>query len=669
MKKLVIIIVLITIYQVTQAQKTNYFDKTGMDNTINPADNFFLYANGTWIKNATIPDDQSRWGGFNILYQDNLKKLRTILEEAAAKNNPKGSAAQKIGDYYASGMDTIAIEKLGYEPLKPMLQKIDALKDYKELLHFIAENYATPGIDLIGLNIETDEKNSIKNIITLSQTGLTLPEKDYYVRTDAKTIEQRKKMAEYATTLFTLTGTDLSNAQKAANDILALETAIAKSHSSQVELRDPIKNYNKMSLADLQKKSPNINWQEIFTLMGIKADSIDVQQPQYFKTLDTLLTTQPITIWKNKIKFDYIAHNANALTKPFRNAQFEFGKVFSGQKIQQERWKTMINVTDQGLRDLLGQLYAQKYFPLEAKKRIDELVNNLQKAFQYRIEKLDWMSATTKQRAQEKLKAIIKKVGYPDQWKNFDDVTISRNNYFANRQSVALHNYKKMIEKLNKPVDKTDWIITVPTVNAYYQPVNNEIAFPAGILQPPFFDLNADDAINYGGIGMVIGHEITHGFDDMGRQFDKDGNLKEWWLPEDADKFKEKAKLVVNQYNQYTVLDSLHVNGELTLGENLADIGGIAIAYDAFKLTKQGQSQEKIDGFTPDQRFFLGFAQLWRLINRPQTVLVLIHTDPHSPEMYRINGPLSNFEPFYKTFNVTETNSMYRKPAERAKIW
>lgn len=653
---------------ITKAQKS-YIDKTGMDNSVNPGDNFFMYVNGSWIKNAKIPDDQSTWGSFTQLYEENQKKLKAILEEASTKNNPKGSAEQKVGDFYASGMDTITIEKVGYEPLKPILQKIDALKNYKELLTFLAENNEKNGIGILGFYISGDSKNSTKNIAILSQTGLTLPEKGYYSRTDDKTIEQRKKLVEYATKLFNLTGIDLSTAQQNANDVLNLETKIAKSHLTQVELRDPIRNYNKMSLANFQKTCPNINWNSLFSIIGIKVDSLDVAQPNYYTALDTLLTTEPINVWKNKLKFDYIAGNASALSKSFRDAQFDFSRIFSGQKVQSERWKKMVSATDGELRDLLGQLYVQKYFPPTAKKRMDELVNNLQKAFSLRIANLDWMSSETKHCAQEKLKAFTKKIGYPDKWKNFDDVIITRNNYFANRESAAKHDYKEMIEKLNKPVDKTEWGMTPPTVNAYYNPEYNEIVFPAGILQFPFFQLNADDAINYGAIGMVIGHEMTHGFDDQGRQYDKDGNLKDWWAPQDADKFNAKAKMVVNQYSQYKVLDSLKLNGELTLGENLADIGGIAIAYDAFKMTKQGQSQKKIDGFTPDQRFFLGFAQVWQEVVRPEYIRMLINVDPHSPSENRVNGPLSNFEPFYKTFNIAEKNKMYRQANDRAKIW
>ena len=648
-------------------QRTTFFDKAGMDSSIKPGDNFFLYANGGWIKANKIPEDQSGWGSFYTLYEENLKKLKGILEEASAKNAAKGTAEQKVGDFYVSGMDTVAIEKKGYDPIKPLLAKIDAVKDYKELMNLIAESYPEGDGDLLGFYVGADDKNSSKNIAVFTQTGLTLPEKEYYTRPSSAA--ERKKMVEYAEKLFTLTGTDSSAAKRMAEEILGLETLIAKSHRSPVELRDPQTNYNKMSVAQLEKLAPNVGFTNAFKKMKISPDSVNVGQPGYFAGLSTLLASQPIESWKSKIKFDLISGSSSLLSKAFRDASFEFNKTFSGQKVQSERWKTMVSNTDEGLKDLASQLFVQKYFPAEAKKRMDELVNNLQVSFQKHINNLDWMSDSTKQRALGKLNTIMKKIGYPDKWKNFDDVEISKADYFANNVSIARHSYKEMIEKVGKPVDKTEWGMTPFTVNAYYNPSFNEIVFPAGILQFPFFDMNADDAINYGGIGMVIGHEITHGFDDQGRQYDADGNLKEWWTKDDATKFNAKSGDVVSQYNSYTILDSMRINGSLTLGENLADFGGLAIAYDAFKMTAQGKDTIKIDGFTPDQRFFFGYAQVWRIMNREETMKVRVTTDSHSPEMFRVNGPLSNFEPFYAAFGVNEGNKMYRPKAKRAKVW
>lgn len=652
------------------SNQQSYFDTAGMDTGIHPGDNFFMYANGTWIKNSVIPDDQSGWGSFYTLYDENLKKMRTILDELSAKTDHKaGSNEQKVGDFYASGMDTAAIEKAGYDPLKPMLAKIDAVKDYKELISLLTSSYAEGDGALIGIYVGADERNSAKNILSLYQTGITLPEKDYYTKTDAPTLEKRQKLVEHITNLFVLTGIDKTVAAQQAAAVLKLETAIAASHLAPVELRDPIKNYNKMSVSDLEKIAPNISWTTSLAAMGIQTDSINVAQPAYYKTLSTLLASQPMDVWKSKVKFDYISSNASLLSKAFVDERFSFSKLFSGAKTQEDRWKKMVSRTDDGLKDLLGQIFVQKYFPAEAKKRMDELVNNLQIAFDKRIAQLDWMSDTTKQKAKEKLTAIMKKIGYPDKWKSYDDVTITRNDFYGNMRTIAKHDYKESIAKIGKLVDKTEWQMTAPTVNAYYNPTFNEIVFPAGILQFPFFELKADDAINYGAIGMVIGHEMTHGFDDQGRQYDAQGNLTDWWTKTDAEKFTAKAKGVVEQYNAYTVLDSLHVNGALTLGENLADIGGLAIAFDAFKLTKQGQSADKIGGFTPDQRFFLGYAQVWRIVDRPESLRTRITTDPHSPEEFRVNGPLANFEPFYQAFGVTEKHKLYRPADQRARIW
>lgn len=648
----------------------SYFDRSAMDTSVQPGDDFFQYANGGWIKTAKIPDDQGGWGSFYTLYEENLKKERTILEETAAKKDlKKGTAEQKVGDFYAAGMDTVTIEKRGYEPLKPMLAKIDAVKDYKELIALIADNIKEGDGDLIGWYVDADERNSSRNIFTMVQTGTSLPEKDYYTKTDPTTVNQRNKLVEHVAKYLTMTGSDEASAKKAGADVLALETEIAASHLTPVEQRDPIKNYNKMSVKDLEKISPNVGWSTVFEKMGVKTDSIVVKQPRYYTALSTLLASRPIDVWKEKVKYDYIADNASLLSKAFRDERFEFRKLFTGVKSQPEHWKKMVNMSDASLKDLLGQVYAEKYFPKEAKDRMDELVNNLQKAFKARIAKLDWMSDTTKQKAQEKLAAFLKKIGYPSKWKNYDDVEIDRGKFYENMRSVAKHSFKESIGKVGQKVDKTEWQMTVPEVNAYYNPTFNEIVFPAGILQFPFFDMHADDAINYGAIGLVIGHEMTHGFDDQGSQYDAEGNLKNWWTPKDGDMFKAKTAAVVKQYNAYTMLDTMHVNGELTLGENLADIGGLAIAYDAFKMTEQGKGNTKIDGFTPDQRFFLGFAQAWRIVMRPEGVRTSLTTDPHSPEKYRVIGPLSNFDPFYAAFGVTEKSRMFRKPGDRARIW
>ena len=652
------------------APTASFFDKTAMDSTVNPADNFYNYVNGGWVKHAVIPADQSRWGSFDSLRQENIMKLRTILEEQAAKKDlKKGSLEQKAGDFYASGMDTAAIEKKGFDPLKPKLAEIEAVKNYQDLIAMIAKGAKDGDGDLLGVYVTSDQRNSSVNILNLSQAGTTLPEKGYYTRPDSVTANIRHKLVEHAAKYFTLTGEDPAQAAKDAEDILKIETLIAKSHLTPVELRDPVSNYHKMAVSDLQKIAPNIHWKEVFSQMSMDCDSLNVSQPEYVKALSSLLASEPISVWKNKVRFDYISDYANALSKSFRDESFKYGQLFSGEKVQKERWKTMVSVSDMNLRDILSQLYCAKYFTADAKNRMDSLVNNLQIVFKNRIGKLTWMSDATKAQALIKLNTILKKIGYPTKWKNYDDVEISRDNYFANLKSLDRHYYKEQVAKLGKPVDRTEWDMTTPTVNAYYNPSYNEIVFPAGILQFPFFDVNADDAINYGAIGVVIGHEMTHGFDDEGRQFDEKGNLKDWWTKEDGEKFTDKAKGLIAEYNDFTVLDSLHVNGALTLGENIADLGGVTIAYDAFKLTAQGKDTTKIDGFTPDQRFFLGFAQVWRGTVRPELMQTLIRTNPHSPYQYRVNGVLCNFAPFYTAFGVTDKNKMYKAEADRVVIW
>ncbi|MBK8723480.1 MAG: M13 family metallopeptidase, partial [Saprospiraceae bacterium] len=606
---------------------------------------------------------------FYTLYEENISKLRNILEETSKGNHPKGSLEQKVGDYYLSGMDTAAINKIGGTPLKPMLDKIDAVKNIKELMELNMTNYAAGEGSLLGFYVGADDKNSAANIPVFTQSGMSLPEKGYYTRKDPATVAAREGLVKLISTFFELTGADKTTALKKANEQLALETEIATFHKLPVELRDPIANYNKRAVVDLDKNHPNIPFSLLFSKLNAKVDSVNVGQPNYFVGLNKLLMSKPLDVWKDKFKFAYINSNAHLLSKEFVDADFAFSKILSGQKEDNQRWKKMVSNVDEGMGDLLGQLYVKKYFTPTAKKRMDELVSNLQVAFEKRISNLDWMSDSTKVSAKSKLKAFLKKIGFPDKWKNFDDVSIDKANYFANAKNVELHSFKVMVNKIGKPVDRTEWGMSPPTVNAYYNPSNNEIVFPAGILQFPFFDADADDAINYGGIGMVIGHEMTHGFDDQGAQYDEKGNLKNWWKKDDETKFKAKTGSVAAQYNQFTVLDSLHVNGELTLGENLADIGGLAIAYDAFKMTKQGQGNEKIDGFTPDQRFFLGYAQVWRLVNRDETMRSRIMTDPHSPEMFRVNGPAMNFSPFYTAFDVKEGYKMYLAPEKRAKIW
>lgn len=650
--------------------KAMFFDKASIDERFKPGDDFFLYANGNWIKKTAIPATEVSWGSFNMLRYENQQKLRKILQEVSATPNSKGSIHQQVGDLYAGGMDTLAMDKLGYTPIEPLLASIDTLKNYKALIRWCADSFKEGESFLFAFSVEPDDKISTKNAVNCYQTGLGLPNRDYYFKEDSATQRIRTAYVEYITKLFTLIGTAPPIALEQANLVLRLETEIAASHFTPVELRDPIKNYYKFSITEFKEQVPNLDIDEVLARMFLKTDTLIVKQPKYYTALNDLLKSKSIELWKNKLKFEVLNANASVLSKEFRVAYFEFyGKTLKGQKKPKERWEQMAETVNANLGELLGQLYVNRYFKPEAKQRMLTLVNNLQQVYKARIERLDWMSVETKQRAIAKLETFTKKIGYPDKWKTYADVTIHRDSFYRSLQSIARHDYREMVDKLGKPVDKMEWFMTPSTVNAYYNPSFNEIVFPAGILQFPFFDFEADDAINYGAIGAVIGHEMTHGFDDQGRQYDKDGNLQDWWTVDDAEKFNKKAQVVVDQYNQFSVLDNQHVNGSLTLGENIADIGGLTIAYEAFKKTTQGKNNQPIDGLTPDQRFFLSFAQVWRIKMSDEIMRMRLLSDPHSPPMFRVNGTLSNMPEFYKAFDIKPNDKMYRIESERVKIW
>ena len=652
-----------------QAAKQSFLDASNMDTTINPADNFFDYANGGWLKKAVIPETETSIGGFTDLYLETQEKIKKIIEETAAGKHANGSPEQQVGDFYAAAMDSAAIDKLGYTPVKPLLEDIDKINDIKSMMLWIA-NRATFGSSFLYQSyVGADEKNSSMNLLTIYQGGLGLPDRDYYFKTDDATRQVVNAYTQYIITLFKLTGSDSVTALKNASTILNIEKKIAASHRTNVELRNPQINYNKMAVADLDKQFPNIGFANYLNVIGAKADSMNIGQPKFLEQLNALLGKEPLQTWKTYLTFHILSNAAGLLSKDFETARFNYRKVLTGQQKQDVRWKRMVNAVDGYLGDALGQIYVKKHFPPEAKARMMELVNNLQKAFEARIAKLDWMSDSTKQRAVAKLNTFIKKIGYPDKWKDYSAITIKRDDYYGNVMQAKKYEFNFQVSKIGKPVDRSEWGMSAPTINAYYNPTFNEIVFPAGILQFPFFDLKADDAINYGGIGMVIGHEMTHGFDDQGAQYDKEGNLMNWWAAADNDKFKTKAKTVSDFYKQFKVLDSIPVNGDLTLGENIADMGGLAIAYDAFKLTAQGKSTEKINGFTPDQRFFMSYAQIWKEKMRDESLRTQVNTDPHSPAKFRVMGPLMHFAPFYNTFNVKSGNKMYKPEAERIKIW
>ncbi len=627
-----------------------------------------MHVNGKWIDTAKIPSTESGIGAFLDVYDTTKNRLHIILDSLAKGNFKNGSIEQEVGDFYASAIDSATIEKLGYTPLQPALANIDSLKDVSGIMNFVAKQIKEENNLLIDFYIGPDDKQSSVNIVAFDQTGLGLPDRDYYFKTDPATIAIQKAYQGYLKKLFELTGDDSSKAAIEVAGVYELEKQMAGSHKTNVQLRDPQSNYHKMALSDLDKQMPAIGWKTLFTNLGFKADSANIQQPAYYTKLNTLLTTIPVNTWKAYLRCHTLKRRASALSSDFVTAQFEYNKALTGQEEIKPRWERMYQSTDANLGFALGQVYVKKYFTEDAKKRMNELVSNLQKAYEARINKLSWMSDSTKRVAVDKLHAFIKKIGYPDKWRQYN-VTMSKNNYYNNLISCSEDNYNYNLKKLGKPVDRTEWGMTPPTINAYYNPTFNEIVFPAGILQFPFFDATADDAINYGGIGMVIGHEMTHGFDDEGSQYDKEGNLKNWWSHKDSIEFVARTENIINQYNGYTLFDTIHINGALTTGENSADLGGINIAYDAFKLTKEGNDTTKIDGFTPDQRFFISYAQIWRSKEKPELEKLAINEDPHSPEVYRVNGPLSNFAPFYKAFNVQPGDKMYKPDSAKVKIW
>ncbi len=642
---------------------------TGIDSSRKPGDDFFMWVNRIWYDSARIPASQSGVGAYSFMNFPQRMRLQAILDSVSATNSPAGSIAQKVGDFYASGMDTAAINKRGYEPIETLLTRIDAVTDLSALLQLVAEEQKSGNGSMIGFSVGPDDKQSTVNIAQLYQTGIGLPDRDYYFKTDAATLAVQNGYKKYLTRLFQLTGTDSATAARNTMVTYGIEKQLAGSHRTNIELRDVIANYNKLAVTALSAKHPNLNWPKLLNGLGAKVDSINVGQPAYYDKLNALVQSVPINDWKIYFKANALSSYSNFLSQPFADAAFEYTKILTGQAVKKPRAEEMVQAVDRSLGHALAQLYVKKYFPEDAKKRMGVLVNNLKKAFEARISKLAWMSDSTKAKAKEKLYAFTEKIGYPDKWRDYSNVEVKRDAYFENRLSANKNDYNYSLAKIGQPVDRTEWQMTPPTVSAYNNPPLNEIVFPAGILQSPYFDVYADDALNYGGIGMVIGHEITHSFDDQGGQYDKVGNVTDWWTKTDYEKFKAKTQQVIDQYNLFTVLDSMHVKGALTVGENTADIAGIAIAYDAFKLTEQGKDTTKLDGFTPDQRFFISIARIWRVKTTDEYMRTYINTNSHSPARWRVNGPLMNFTPFYKAFNVQPGDKMYKPENERITVW
>jgi len=651
-------------------------DPKNMDTSVKPQDDFYLYANGGWLKHNPVPPEYSRWGSFSELEEKNNEALRKIAEKAANTRADPATApeVQKVGDYYASGMDEKTIESVRTTPLEDELKRIDAIKDRSDLLKAIAHLHAI-GVDaFFQFGSGQDAKDSTREIAQAVQGGLGLPDRDYYIKTDEDSKKKRAAYIEHVTKMLTLLGEMPSKAAEDANKIMAFETALAKASRTRVELRDPQKNYNKMSPADLQKLTPDWSWSEYFKAINLaEPGDVNVGQPDFFKGANATLSKTSIDDWKTYLRWHLIDDAAAELSKDFVNEDFNFNqRVLRGTKEIKPRWRRVVAATDGAMGEALGKLYVAEYFPPEAKARALEMITNLKAALADRIKTLDWMDEPTKQQALKKLAAMNVKIGYPDKWRDYSLLKIDRGPYVSNAMRAANFEVNRELKKIGQPVDRTEWGMTPPTVNAYYNAHMNEIVFPAGILQPPFFDPKADDAVNYGGMGAVIGHEMTHGFDDQGRQFDAAGNLRDWWSPESAAKFKERSQAVVQQYSEYEPVRGTHINGELTLGENIADIGGAKLAYAALQkaLDKNPQAREqKIDGFTPEQRFFLGWAQVWHANQLEDDLRLRLNTDPHSPTHYRCNGPISNMPEFAKAFNLPDNCPMMRPADKRVNIW
>jgi putative endopeptidase len=653
----------------TMAQ-SKAFDPTRIDSSAEACTDFFQYANGSWVKNTQIPAAYSRWGTFNILADNNQNILKDVLDKAETEKAAPGSSAQMIGDYYASCMDEAAIEKAGAKPLDPYFKQINAIKDVKGLDKQIAMMHAAGMPALFGFGGGADAKNSAMNIVNISQGGLSLPNRDFYTKDDAKSVETRAKFVEYMTNMFKLVGDDADTAAKNANTVMTIQTRLANASKSPVELRNPEARYNKRTLAQLNEMTPNFSWEAYMKTRGVPTvQEVNVGQPAFFTEVNKMLTEVPLDQWKTYMRWMVLNSSAGSLSKPFVDENFRFFSTYlQGTKEQQPRWRRCVGATDRALGEALGAEFVKTAFTPAAQKRMSELIDNLFAAYRERLAQLEWMSPETRQQAIAKLNTYQRKIGFNQNPRGYNGLKISRASFFENGKSVSQFEIARNLKDVGQKVDKTRWGMSPPTVNAYYNPSFNEIVFPAGILQPPFFNLTADDAINYGAIGAVIGHEITHGFDDQGSQFDADGNLKSWWTKEDRAKFEERAACVTNQFNGYEIQPGLNINGKLTLGENIADLGGLKMAYRAYQKSLEGKPKpEKIDGFTPEQRFFLGYAQVWSTKSTPEFERQQVLTDSHSNARYRVNGPLSNLPQFAEAFGCKTGDKMVR--TDSCLIW
>ncbi|MGS0683227.1 M13 family metallopeptidase [Shewanella sp. 125m-7] len=649
---------------------TSGIDFANFDKSVRPQDDFYSYVNGAWVKDTVIPSDRTSTGAFYDLREKSRDDVKVIIEEVAATPNlAAGSDEQKVADLYNSFMDVETLNKLGVSPIQSELETVNAIKSKDDLVTYFARSQINGSGTPMAFYINVDAKDSSRYATHIWQYGLSLPEKDYYLNQDERFVNIRKAYLEHIEKMYTLAG--LPNPKASAEAILALETEIAKKHWDVVETRDSTKTYNKYQVKDLATLAPDINWDGYLATLGAdKQADIIINQPSYIQGLNEVIKDTDLETWKTYMQWQVLTHAASSLSEAIDTENFEFfAKTLNGQQEQQPRWKRGVSSVNGLLGEVVGKVYVKRHFKPEAKERMQVLVENLRGAYGNSIESLEWMSADTKVAAKDKLAKFDPKIGYPDRWEDYSKLTIKADDLYGNNLRASKLSHEKELEKLGSPIRKWEWHMTPQTVNAYYNPTMNEIVFPAAILQPPFFNMEADDAVNYGGIGAVIGHEMGHGFDDQGAKFDGEGNMRDWWTEQDLTEFSARGKALVDQYNDYAVFDDLNVNGELTLGENIGDLSGVTIAYRAYKKSLNGKEAPVIDGLTGDQRFFIGFSQIWRAKIKEESMRNRVATDPHSPAQFRALGALSNMPEFYSTYDVKPTDAMYIAPDKRVKIW
>jgi predicted metalloendopeptidase len=652
------------------APLTSGFDLANFDRSVRPQDDFYKFVNGTWLAKTELPAEKSSYGSFDQLFDLTEQQVKDIIESSAKDtNHAAGSVAQQVGDLYASFMDEARADELGYAPIKGHLDRIAAVKSMSEFATLAGElsNIGVGGIS--GEYIEPDAKDPTANIVYINQAGISLPEREYYLSNESKYVEIRQKYVDTLTKFFTMIGR--ANAAADAKTVLAFETELAKLRWTPAEARNAIKTYNKMAIADLGKSFPGWDWASWLKVQKYDVvPNVVIGQPSYFKGIGALATSKPLDTWKTWLTAKVVMSEARLLSQPFVDTNFEFfAKTLFGQQENRPRWKRGVSFVNGAVGEAVGELYVKKHFPAESKARMDQLVKNLLAAYGESIKNLDWMTDATKQQALAKLAKFTTKIGYPDKFRSYAGLTIKADDLVGNAERATRFEQDFQTSKLGKPVDRSLWLMNPQDINAYYNPVQNEIVFPAAILQPPFFDPKAEDAVNYGAIGAVIGHEIGHGFDDQGRHYDGDGKLNDWWTKEDDTEFQKRARMLVAQFDALEPLPGLHVKGELTLGENIGDLGGLAIAYKAYKASLGGKPSPTIDGFTGEQRVFIGLAQVWREKDRDEFLRLIVTSDEHAPSMYRGSMPMTNVDAFYDAFDVKPGDKMFRKPEERVRIW